>query len=288
MNKIIISTEATCDLTQDIINKYNIKVAPMHYMLGDKEYSTENQEMSCTEFYEHMKTLPTKTSQINQFEAREYFEKLQKENPNCDILHISVSSNLSGQVNNFKLVAEELNASGSSKICVIDSLCGSLAQGMLTILTCEKLNQNPTLEELSQFVEENKLKMNAFFTVEDLKYLFRNGRLSRLTTILGTMLKIKPFLHLSEDGKLVFLSKVISRKKALQTIIDNTLKYANENECKTIYIAHANCYDDAVSVKNDIENKSNFKVEIFDLGVVIGSHSGPGTLSTFFVSDKRY
>lgn len=288
MKNIIISTEATCDLSNEILKKYNLKVAPMHFILGDKEYSTSDENFSYNEFYSKMKSgLATKTSQINEFDAKEYLETLLKENPNADILHLSVSSNLSGQVNNFIRASEELNQKYDNKVYVVDTLAGSLAQGLLCIIASEMKNSINDVKKLKDYMEEYKHKANALFSVDDLKYLYRNGRLSKISALIGSLLKIKPYLHLDKEGKLAFVSKVISRKKALQTIAINTIKYANIKENKKIYIAHALCLEDAEFVKAEIESKSNLNCEIVDLGIIIGSHSGPGTISTFFFSDKR-
>ena len=289
MKKIIISTEATCDLDKETLKKYNISVAPMHFMLGDKEYSTNDNSFSYNEFYKSMKDgLNTKTSQINEYEAKEYLENLVKQNPDADILHLSISSKLSGQYNNFARVSEELNAVNKNKIVVVDTLAGSYAQGLLCIIASELSSNFNSVDELAQHIETYKHKVNALFSVDDLKYLYRNGRLSKITALIGSLLKIKPYLHLDKEGKLAFLSKVISRRKALQTIASNTVKYANEKENKKVFIAHALCSEDAEFVKTEIESKSNLKAEIVDLGLVIGSHSGPGTIATFFISDTRY
>ena len=289
MKNIIISTEATCDLSNETLKKYDIKVAPMHFILGDKEYSTNDNNFTYDEFYTAMKNgASTKTSQINEFEAKEYLENLLKENPESDILHLSVSSNLSGQVNNFVRASEELNSIYDNKIYVVDTLAGSFAQGLLCIIASEIKDSYTDVTKLKDYMEEFKHKSNALFSVDDLKYLYRNGRLSKISALIGSLLKIKPYLHLDKDGKLSFVSKVISRKKALQTIASNTIKFANPKENKKIIIAHALCKDDAEFVKTEIESKSDFVCDIVDLGIVIGSHSGPGTISTFFISDERH
>lgn len=288
MRNIIISTEATCDLKKDVINSYNIKVAPMHFMLGEKEYCTSDENFTYEDFYTQMKNgSATKTSQINEFEAKDYLETLLKENPNSDILHLSVSSNLSGQVNNFIRASEDLNNQYENKVYVIDTLAGSIAQGLLCIIASEKKDEITDIKKLKEYMENYKHKVNALFTVDDLKYLYRNGRLSKISALIGSLLKIKPYLHLDKEGKLAFVSKVISRKKSLQTIANNTISYASK-ENKKIIIAHALCKSDAEFVKTEIESKSNLAAEIVDLGIVIGAHSGPGTISTFFFSDVRH
>lgn len=287
MIDIIISTEATLDLPKDIIEKYDIKYADMHYSIDDKEYYTADNNFTFEEFYNKMKQgSMTRTSQINEFEAREYFEELLKQGK--DIVHISTSSNLSGMINNFKKVAEELNETNNNKIYVVDSLAGSFALGLLCIYAREKCLTANSAKEVADFIENNKQRANALFTVDDLKYLYRNGRLSKLSAFIGGLLKIKPYLHLDENGKLAMLSKVISRKKSLQTLADNTIKYSNCKICKLLFIAHANCKEDAEFIKHEVEKNTDMQVILYDLGIVIGAHSGPGTLATFFLSDKRY
>ena len=289
MNNIIISTEATCDLNKEITDKYAISVAPMHFMLDEKEFSSNDNQFTFDSFYQSMKNgQATKTSQINEYEAKEYLENLLKQNPGKDILHLSVSSRLSGQVNNFVKASEELNLTSKNKIVVVDTLSGSFAQGLLCIMASEMASSFNDVNKLAEYIDVYKHKVNALFSVDDLKYLYRNGRLSKISVLIGSLLKIKPYLHLDKEGKLAFVSKVISRKKALQTIANNTIKYASEKENKIVIIAHALCKEDAEFVKAEIECKSNLKAIIYDLGIVIGSHSGPGTISTFFISDERH
>lgn len=286
MNQIIVSTESTCDLDQETLNIYGIIQAPMHFIVDGIEYSSKDENMTANMLYEKMEQgSSASTSQINEFEATNFLLDLLKQGK--DIVHISLSSALSGMCNVFKDVANKLNKTHKNKIYVIDSLCASLGQGLLAIKTCEFAKDFETTEELVSFMENYKMKINHLFTVDDLKYLKRSGRLSKFSAVVGSLLKIKPYLHCDNEGKLSVISKVISRKKSLLTIVENTLKNIKENENNVVYVAHANCLEDGEFVKNELSKKINIEIKVCNLGPIIGAHSGPGTIAVFFIADKR-
>lgn len=285
MSKFIISVEATADLTKELLDKYDIREAQMNFSVDEKEYSTKDENMTVLEFYDKMKAgAKTSTSQINTYMAKEYFEELLKEGK--DILHVSFTSALSGMYEAMKKSAEELNATHENKIIVVNSLCASMGQGLLAILCAEKQEEFDSIDKLAEYCESIKMQIDHLFVVDSLKYLSRTGRVSKMTAAIGTVLQIKPVLHVDNEGHLTSFAKVISRKKSLSALVEKTLQKKNNLSDKT-YICHANCEEEANLVKNQIEEKSNLKVELMNLGYVIGCHAGPGTIAVFFTSNER-
>lgn len=285
MNKFIISVEATADLTKELLEKHNIKAAQMNFSINENEYSTKDENMTTSEFYEKMKSgAKTSTSQINTYEAKEYFEELLKEGK--DILHISFTSALSGMCEAMKKSATELNQTHDNKIIVIDSLCASMGQGLLAILCAEKQSKFESIEKLAEYCESVKMQMDHLFVVDSLKYLARTGRVSKMTAAIGTALQIKPILHVDNEGHLTSFAKVISRKKSLSSLAEKVVSKKN-NLSDKIYICHANCEEEANSVKQLIEDKTSLNVDVMNLGYVIGCHAGPGTIAVFFTSNER-
>lgn len=285
MTKLTISVEATCDLTNELLNQYSIDCIPMHYSLNDKEYTTADTNFTNEEFFNAMKAGgKTSTSQVNEYDVEEFFKKLLERKQ--DILHIAFSSALSGNYNNIKSVAEKLNAENENKIYVVDSKCASSGQGLLAILAREKADQVDNVKKVVDFVEATKLKISHLFVVDSLKYLARTGRISKVTATIGTVLQIKPVLYCDNNGCLTTKQKVISRKKSLNTLVEKLVSSKN-NLSNKIIISHANCLQEAEEVKNLIKEKTQIEAQILPLGQVIGSHSGPGTLAVFFTSDER-
>ncbi|MBQ8430602.1 MAG: DegV family protein [Clostridia bacterium] len=285
MSKFIISVEATSDINKKIAEKYDIAVAPMNFMVDQKEYSSADETMSPEIFYNSMKSgAKTTTSQVNTFQAKQFFENLLKEGK--DILHISFSSALSGTCSNMKSVAEELNKTSANKIIVVDSLAASMGQAFIAILARLKENEVETVAELAQYAETIKLKMGHLFVVDALKYLSRTGRISKVTAAIGSVLQIKPILHVDNEGHLTSKAKVISRKKSLINLAEMVAKNKN-NDSDMIFITHANCLEETNTVAKLIEEKTGITPEILELGYVIGCHAGPGTIAVFYTTDAR-
>lgn len=285
MGKFIISVEATADLSKELLDKYDIREAQMNFSIDEKEYSTKDENMSVPEFYTKMKAgAKTSTSQINTYSATEYFKELLQEGK--DVLHISFTSALSGMYEAMKKSAEELNATSKNKIIVVNSLCASMGQGLLAILCAEKADKFENIDELAEYCESIKMQIDHLFVVDSLKYLSRTGRVSKMTAMIGTALQIKPILHVDNEGHLTSFAKVISRKKSLSALAEKMVAKKNNLNDK-IYICHANAEEEAENVKSVIEGKTGLKVELMNLGYVIGCHAGPGTIAVFFTSNER-
>ena len=285
MENLIISAEATCDLPQDLILKYDLKVISMNFNVSGVSYSTENDTVSSTNLYEKMrKGERTSTSQINQSNYSRFFSNLLKENK--PILHIAFSSGQSGTYYVAKKVADDINKELGTKIYVIDSLCSCSGHGMLAILAREYSKTANSIEEVISYIENIKIRLNHIFSVDNLKYLANGGRISASGAFIGNMLKIKPIMRVDEKGSLCVTQKVISRKKSLITIFEKTK--ANYDEKYDIcFISHADCLKDAEFLKEKIEAETSLKPIITDLGPVIGCHSGPGTIAVYFIGKSR-
>lgn len=286
MNNIIISTDTASDLTKDIINKHNFSVVKFEYFVNEKSYKDDNTDLTSQEFYNSMKNgADVKTSQINYFEAKEYLEKLLKTGK--DVLHICFSSGLSGTYDNFAKAAAELNQKYQNKCMVIDSFCAAGGEGLLVLLAQEKLeSEEICLTALSDYIKNITLKLNHIFTVDDLKYLVKGGRVSKTSAFIANFLRIKPTLYVDNFGKLAVSGKVFGRKMAIRKLFD-TMKKNYDKNFKEIIISHANCEEDARTLAKMIKEEFGGEAKILPLSFVIGCHSGPGTLALFYIGDKR-
>ena len=289
MSEYVITTDNNSDLPEKYLKDHGVGCMYLSYSMDGKNYTHEN-FLPEHEFYEAMRngSMPT-TAQVNPENAKALLEPYLKEGK--DILHIAFSSGLSGTYNSSRIAAEELMEEyPDRKIIVVDSLSASLGQGLLVWLAQQKKELGQTLEEVADWAEKNKLKMVHLFTVDDLNHLYRGGRVSRTTAIVGSMLNIKPVLHVDNEGKLTAIGKVRGRKKALQELV----KLMDEKigsfgaDCDTIFISHGDCEQDAQYVAAKVKEKYNIKnIIINQVSATIGAHSGPGTMALFFVGDVR-
>ena len=289
MSEYVITTDNNSDLPEKYFKDHGVGCMYLSYSMDGKNY-THGNFLPEHEFYEAMRngSMPT-TAQVNPENAKTLLEPYLKEGK--DILHIAFSSGLSGTYNSSRIAAEELMEEyPDRRIIVVDSLSASLGQGLLVWLAQQKKELGQTLEDVADWVEKNKLKMVHLFTVDDLNHLYRGGRVSRTTAIVGSMLNIKPVLHVDNEGKLTAIGKVRGRKKALQELV----KLMDEKigsfgaDCDTIFISHGDCEQDAQYVAAKVKEKYNIKnIIINQVGATIGAHSGPGTMALFFVGDVR-
>jgi DegV family protein with EDD domain len=207
-----------------------------------------------------------------------------------DILSISFSSALSGTYNSARIAKEELQEKyPERKIIVIDSLSASMGQGLLVYHAAKRKQEGKSIEEVAKWVEENKLKLCHLFTVDDLNHLRRGGRLSPISAILGTILRVKPLLHVSIEGKLTVVSKSRGRHTSLDMLVQQMEKTIENPEGQTVFISHGDCLEEAEYVKEKMLAKLPIKdVVINYVGPVIGSHSGPGTIAIFYFGNDRF
>ena len=293
MSDYIISCCSTADLTKEHFNKRDIYYACAHFSLNGQQYDDDlGESFSLADFYQAMADgADTKTSQINATEFEEYFEPFLKEGK--DILHLSLSSGISGTVNSANIAKSNLEDKyPDRKIYVVDSLAASSGFGLLMDKVADLRDAGMDIDELYAWVEENKLKMHHWVFTTDLTYLVRGGRVSKVSGFVGGILNICPVINVSVEGQLVPRMKIRTKKKVIDVMVDQMATYADngtdyDGKC---YISNSACVEDARAVADLIESrfpKLNGKVEIFDIGTTIGSHTGPGTVALFFWGAKR-
>lgn len=289
MREYVITTDNNADLPEEYYREHGVGCAYLSYTMDGEHYSHKN-FLPESEFYARMRggSMPT-TAQVNPEEARELFEPYLKEGK--DVLHIAFSSGLSGTCNSCRIAAEELKEEYPERtITVVDSLAASLGQGLLVYLAQKKKEEGCDMETVAGWTEETKHHIVHLFTVDDLNHLYRGGRVSRTTAVLGGMLNIKPILHVDEEGKLIPIGKVRGRKKSLlelASLMDQHIGSYAES-CDTMFISHGDCQEEAEFLASRIRAKYSIKTEIINyVGAVIGAHSGPGTMALFFVGDRK-
>lgn len=287
VREYVITTDSTVDLSKEFLNEKEITVLSLSYILDGVTYK-DMEGLTGKEFFDKLRngSLPT-TSQINPEEAKETFEQIVKEGK--DILHIAFSSGLSGTYNSCRIAAEDLMEEyPESKVIVIDSLCASMGEGLLLYKAIELKEEGKSLEELADWVEANKLHICHNVTVDDLFHLHRGGRISKATAVLGSMVKIKPIIHMDNEGKLVVIGKERGRKKSITNLVDRMEKQMGEYDNSTCMITHGDCEEDALYLKTLLEERFGVKkVIIHGIGSVIGSHTGPSVLAVFFMGAER-
>lgn len=287
--KFQIMTDSGSDLPQEYFIEKNVECLKLGFILDGVEYHGENGEnISSEAFYERLRSgaLPT-TYQITPEIAKDHMQK-HLEN-GIDVLAVVFSSALSGTANSFSAAAKELALEyPDRKIFVVDSLCASLGQGLFVDYVVRKADEGATIEETYAFAEELKLRISHQFTVNDLFHLKRGGRVSSATAVVGTMMNIKPILHVDDVGRLISIGKVMGRKKSLRKLLENMIDTAELAKDDPVYISHGDCLDDAEYLKSMVEkNFPKNPITINYIGPVIGSHSGCGTVALFFKAKKR-
>ena len=289
MRKYVITTDNNSDLPDAYMQDHEVGCSYLSYAMDGVNYTHDN-FLPVEEFYARMRqgSMPT-TAQVNPENAKNLMEPYLKEG--ADILHIAFSSGLSGSYNSCKIAAEELAEEyPQRKIIVIDSLAASLGQGLLVHLAVQKKEAGEEMEQVARWVEENKNKIVHAFTVDDLNHLYRGGRVSKTTAVLGGMLNIKPVLKVDDEGKLVPVGKVRGRKKSLAALVDamdeKIGKY--KDSCDTVFMSHGDCIDDVNYVLEKIKARYPVKTILVNhVGATIGAHSGPGTVALFFLGEHR-
>lgn len=289
-HEYVIFTDSCCDLTVKQIEDMDLHVIPLSVEMEGKTYLNypDEREIKFVDFYEKLREkIVAKTSMVGIGQFLEAFEPVLKEGK--DILYIGFSSALSGTYNSAYLAAKELqNTYPEQKIITIDSKAASMGLGLLIHYAYLGKKDGKTINQLTAYLESIKLKVTHLFTVDDLGTLMRGGRLSATSHILGTLLKVKPILHVSNEGKLVPIQKVRGRKHSLQMMIDLTKEYIDSSFEQTIFISHGDALEEAEYIGNELKKTLKIKEIVYGyVGPVIGAHSGPGTIAIFFQGFKR-
>lgn len=293
MSEFIISCCSTADLSAEHFQQRNMHYIPFHFSLNDTTYNDDlGQSIPFPKFYQAMRDgADTKTSQVNKEEYVAYFTPFLEEGK--DILHVSLSSGLSGSCSSAHMAQIELMEKyPDRKIYVVDSLAASSGYGLLMDAICDKRDEGMTIDELFRWTEENRLFMHHWFFSTDLTFYVKGGRISKASGFFGSMLKICPLLNVSNEGKLIPREKVRTKKKVIFRIVEMMEQHAKNgvSYADKCYICHSDCYDDAKAVADMIEGTfRNLKghVLINNIGTTIGSHTGPGTVALFFWGDER-
>ena len=289
MNKYVITTDSTCDLPESFTKENNVDVIPVLYSVDDVVYGTPDSNMNIKDFYDAMRNgiMPT-TMACNIEDCKTVFEKYAKDN--IDILHLAFSSGLSSTYSNAVIAANDvMEEYPNCKITVIDTLAASMGEGLIVYKAVNLKKEGKGLDEVATYIEENKGNVISRFTVDDLHHLHRGGRVSKTTAIVGSLINVKPILHVDEEGLLKSLENVRGRKKSLARIIDMmeeaTRDYNGTNDI--VFLSHGDCEEDAKYIASEIEKRFGIKTMVNILGQTIGTHTGPNLIALFFMGNKR-
>ncbi len=285
-----IVTDSCANLTGELIEKYGVEIISLQYHMNGKSYDSyiKGEKPNFDSAYKFLREKgKVTTSLVGRDECDRVIIPLLQQGE--DVLILAFSSGLSGTYQNIVTAAQDYKEEfPDRKIIVVDTLAASMGQGLLVHYAVELKNQGKTIEEVAQWVEDNKLCLNHIFTLDDLFFLKRGGRLSGAGAVVGTVLAIKPLMHVANDGKLYVTGKARGRKASIEHLI-NSLEEKGENiKDQTIFIVHGDCKEDAKFIAAAVKTRYGVKdVVINCLDPVIASHSGPNTLAIFFIGKKR-
>ena len=288
MKPYAIVTDSSCDLPQEVVRQYDLDVIQLEVSV-EGEAPTPNDQIDIKAFYDKLRAgKGAKTAAVN-FEAFSTCFEQHLANGE-DVLYLGFSSGLSGTFNAGRLAAEEMSEKyGDAKCVAVDTLCASLGEGLLVVLAARKKAEGATLEEVCAFVEETKLKLVHLFTVNDLFFLKRGGRVSAVTAVAGSALGIKPIMHVDNEGHLVKIGVKRGRTASLDDLCERMKALAIDPAKQTVYISHGDCEEEARYLADRIVAQMGVKepILIANVGPVIGAHSGPGTMALFFIGKER-
>lgn len=289
-NKYKIVTDSCADVNLDMIKKYDLEVLPFEITMGEETFMhyPDFREMSFETFYNKLKDgYMASTSQITPFKYVEYLEPLLKAGE--DVLYICFSSGLSGSYQSSLVAVNELREKyPQRKIVSIDSLSACGGETLLVYDACINREQGMSLELNAEWLEANKKHIAHQFTVETLTYLWRGGRVSKTTAVVGDALKIKPILHVDDEGHLGKIGQAHGRRKSIKTLVDNMKKTVIDPQNQVIFISYGAYEEDAQLLKHKVEKEFHPKeVILCKMGPVVGTHGGPGILTLFFFASKR-
>ena len=287
MSEFKIITDSGCDLPQEMLSSLGVLTVPLivNFRGEDREDSVD---AGIKELYNGLRAgEPATTSAVNPDRWMEKMESVVSQG--MDVLTITFSSGLSTTYQSAVIAANELKEKyPERKILVVDSLCAALGQGLLIWHTCKMKDAGMNVEELAAWVEANKLNLCHWVAVDDLMYLKRGGRVSATTAVVGTMLQIKPIIHVNDEGKLINVGKARGRKASIQALAQKAVELGEGFDNSTMFICHGDCIEDAKYLESLVKEKCGVKeVFIGYIGAVIGSHAGPGTLALFFMGKNR-
>lgn len=287
MNDYIVTVNSTVDVPKEWLKERNVPFIPLKYTIDGETYQ-DMSGLSSKEFFAKLREgKMSVTSQVNPEEAKEALEPFLKEGK--DVLHLGFSSGLSGTFNSMKLAAEALQEEyPDRKLIIVDTLCACMGEALLLYYVLKRKSEGMTIEEAAQWAEEHKLHICHNVTIDDLYHLQRGGRVSKTAAVLGSMVQIKPMIHMDNEGKLQVIGKERGRKKSLQKIVERAAEQFKGWENDIIMITHGDCIEDAEYVAELVRRKMGIRnILINNIGTVIGSHTGPGVVAVFCMGDER-
>lgn len=285
-----IVTDSSANLPEYLIEEFNIHVLSMMFRVNEKEYASyvKNEITDLSKFYKMMRDKENITTSLVKLDVcnnvlREILDQ------GNDVIYIGFSSGLSGNYQAVSMVLEQLREEyPNQKIYTVDTLAAALGEGLLVYHAARLRNEGKNLEEVRDWLLENRSHLCHWFTVDDLFFLQRGGRVSQVAAIFGSMLSIKPVMHVDDEGHLIVMEKARGRRKSLDALVAHMEATAYNPSEQTIFISHGDCLEDAEYVSNLVKKKWGVeKVLVHILDPVIGAHSGPGTVALFFLGSKR-
>ena len=288
MRDYVIYTDSACDIKPEMLAEWGVPYRCLTFRFDGDEKEYSNEDMSVEEFYAKMKAGGVaKTAAVNSEAFATEFAKILDEGK--DLLYLGFSSGLSTTYNSARIAAESLKEKyPEQKIIVIDSLSASAGEGLFVYMVVQEKKKGATIEEAAAFAKDLVGRMGIWFTVDDLVYLKRGGRVSPTAAFVGNLLGIKPVLYMDNDGHLIPVSKVRGRKTSINALADQYTARAVDKENGVVFISHGNCLSDAEALAAILKERHGVEVKVItDVGPVIGAHSGPGTLALFFIANER-
>ena len=286
-----IVTDSSSNLTEELIDELDLHILPLTFMVDGQEFQSylKGEKTDLSQFYTMMREGKVITTSLPNLKAsRELIEGLLKEGQ--DVLYLGFSSGLSGTYQAIDLILAELADQYPDRTVMgVDTLAASMGEGLLVYYAARKRNEGVSIQEVRDWVEEHKLHLAHWFTVDDLMFLFRGGRVSRTSAWAGTLLNIKPVMHVDDEGHLIPLEKVRGRKKSLKALVDHMEQTANAPVAdQTVFISHGDCLEEAQYVADLVRERFGVTdIVINYVDPVIGAHSGPGTMALFFLASER-
>ncbi len=290
MQDFVIITDSSADLNAKMVQELEVDVLPLSFLMEGISYQNfpDNREIDPHAFYDKLRGGATATTNaVNVGQATDTMVPLLEKGK--DILVLGFSSGLSTTFSSMQIAVNDLSERyPERKIYAVDTLCASLGQGLLVWHAVQRQRAGDTIEQVRDWVEENKLRICHWFTVEDLMFLKRGGRVSSATAFMGTMLSIKPVLHVDNEGHLINITKVRGRKASLITLVDKMEATAVDPDRYPVFISHGDCLKDAQFVADEVKKRFGTKdIFINHVGPVIGAHAGPGVIALFFMGKTR-
>ena len=285
-----ILTDSSCNLPEETIEQLGLHIVSLAYIMNDEEKFSyvKGQKFDHKGFYDALKNkIPAKTSQVTPEQAREVCRPILEAGK--DLLYVGFSSGLSGTYNAVRLALEEFKEEfADRKIYYMDTLAASAGQAHLVYMACKMRDEGKSIEEAHAWLEDNKMKLHHFFTVDDLWHLQRGGRVSAGKALMGTMLSIKPILIVNNEGKLINVGKVKGRKKSLDHLLEKMEEKIDTEAFNKVYIIHSDALTDADYLSEQVKARyEGFETEIFYLEPVIGTHTGPGVCALVFMGKEN-